>query len=460
MSSELAISARSLTKAYHIYAHPQDRLKQMLWRGHRTFYREFIAVRDVDLDVYRGETVGVIGRNGSGKSTLLKMLCRTLEPTAGELEVRGRVAPILALGAGFNPEFTGRENVLVNAAVLGISDAQLEARLDSIVAFADIGEFFDRVVKSYSSGMYSRLAFAVAIHTDPDILVVDEVLAVGDEAFTRKCFARIEELKAGGATILFVSHAINLIAELCDRVLVLEAGERLLTADPKTAISRYHELLYSPKSEYGQVVERIRALDRDPYGAGRAHPTAPAGDSTDGQAAEADEGEFEPALVPQSTVEYERRGCRIEGPRILDSRGRQVNVLRAGRTYTYAYEVRFAEPAYRVRFGMMLKLVSGLELAGQASHPNGQAIDHVEAETVAHVRFEFRTQLTPGTYFLNAGVLGFVDGGEHYLHRVLDAAVFRIDPDEPSCVTGRVDLSTPARSEVRLTDATCYSGPE
>jgi len=193
--------------------------------------------------VRRGETVGLVGRNGSGKSTLLRMICGTLTPTSGSVTVAGRVAPILAIGTGFNPEFTGRENVLTNGAILGMSEAEIAARMDSIVAFADIGPFFDRPVKTYSSGMHARLAFAVAIHCEPEILVVDEILAVGDEAFTRKCFARMEHLKRSGCTVLFASHSPNLIVELCDRALLLEGGRIALEGSPSDVARAYVSML-------------------------------------------------------------------------------------------------------------------------------------------------------------------------------------------------------------------------
>lgn len=451
-SANRAIRIRDVTKAYHVYARPEDRLKQMLWPGHRRFYREFLAVRNVDLDVHQGETLGVVGRNGSGKSTLLKLISGTLQPTRGSVEVHGHVAPILTLGAGFDPEFTGRENVLVNAAVLGIPDREMGARMESIIEFADIGSFFDQPVKSYSSGMYSRLAFAVAINADPDLLVIDEVLAVGDEAFNRKCFARIDELKRAGSTILFASHSSQLIIELCDRAILMEAGSRLLTADPKTVVLRYQRLLHAPASERQAALEDIAALDTVLREGGSvpelAEPLPIAGTEISPEAEAT--GSFDPSLRSQSRVEYERKGARIENPRILDRDDRPVNVLHSGRVYHYAYEVLFDEPAFGVRFGMMLKLVTGFELGGQASHPWGEGFEYIEAGSRAHVRFPFRTQLVPGTYFVNAGVLGQLAGGEAYLHRILDAVAFRVDHEETARITGRVDLSAAKAAEIRL----------
>ena len=224
MSSDWAIQARNLGKAYQIFKKPEDRLKQMLWRGRRQFYEEFWALQDVDLNILRGETMGVIGRNGSGKSTLLQLVCGTLIPTCGSLAVNGRVAAILELGAGFNPEFTGKENVYLAASVLGLTADQIDDRYQSIINFAGIGDFINQPVKIYSSGMYARVAFAVVAHVDPDILIIDEILAVGDAAFTQKCMRFLHRYRDNG-TLLFVSHDTAAVTRLCDRVLWLENGE-------------------------------------------------------------------------------------------------------------------------------------------------------------------------------------------------------------------------------------------
>ena len=223
MSSEPVIDARGLGKAYPIYRRPEDRLKQLLWGHRRRFYEEFWAVQGVDLKVGRGETVGIIGRNGSGKSTLLQMICGTLRPSAGEVHVRGRVAAMLELGSGFNPEFTGRENVHLGAAVLGLSREEIEARFEAIAAFADIGTFMDQPLKHYSSGMHARLAFALCANVDADVLIVDEVLSVGDAAFQQKCMRYLNRFRLHG-TMLFVSHDSGAIMRLCDRALWLDQG--------------------------------------------------------------------------------------------------------------------------------------------------------------------------------------------------------------------------------------------
>ncbi len=233
-SQTLAIEARGVGKRFSLFAQPSDRLKQLLWGRYKQYSRDFWALQDVNFDIRRGEVVGLVGRNGAGKSTLLQMVCGTLAPTHGTLAVRGRVAALLELGAGFSPDFSGLENVYMNAAILGMGRAQVDERLDSILAFADIGQFIHQPVKTYSSGMFVRLAFAVATSVDPDILVIDEALSVGDGAFARKSFDRIMAMKDRGATILFCSHSMYHVQALCSRALWLEGGRmRMWDEAPK-----------------------------------------------------------------------------------------------------------------------------------------------------------------------------------------------------------------------------------
>jgi len=251
MSSEIVIKVENLSKCYQIYPKPQDRLKQSLFPrlqrllGQRPnqYYREFWALRDVSFEVKRGETVGIIGRNGSGKSTLLQLICGTLTATSGSLQTSGRVAALLELGAGFNPEFSGRENVYMNASILGLTKEAIDARFDDIAAFADIGEFIEQPVKSYSSGMYVRLAFAVIAHVDADILVIDEALAVGDAFFTQKCMRFIRRFMETG-TVLFVSHDTAAVINLCQKAVWLDRGRSVFQGTPKEAAERYLAAMY------------------------------------------------------------------------------------------------------------------------------------------------------------------------------------------------------------------------
>lgn len=245
-SSDTIIRVRDLDKCYHIYNSPRDRLLQMLWRGRRQLYREFWALRGVNLEVKKGETVGIIGRNGSGKSTLLQVICDTLSPTNGLVETKGRVAALLELGSGFNPEFSGRENVYLNASVLGLERQQIDERFADIAAFADIGDFIEQPVKTYSSGMTVRLAFAVIAHVDADLLVIDEALAVGDAAFSRKCMAFLRRFMETG-TVLFVSHDTAAIRGLCNRAIWLQNGVVMGDGRPKEISEAYLQSLYAEK---------------------------------------------------------------------------------------------------------------------------------------------------------------------------------------------------------------------
>ncbi len=239
MSSKPAITIKSLSKCYQLYAQPSDRLKQFLWRGKRQYYREFWALRDISFEIMPGEVLGIIGRNGAGKSTLLQLLCGTLTPTSGNIEVRGRISALLELGSGFNPEFTGRENVYMSAAILGLTKQEIGKRFEEIVEFSGIRDFIDQPVKTYSSGMYVRLAFSVATSVDPDILVIDEALSVGDGEFARKSFDRIRSMKEKGKTILFCSHSLYQVEAFCDRVLWLDHGNIKLFGEPQVVVQRY-----------------------------------------------------------------------------------------------------------------------------------------------------------------------------------------------------------------------------
>lgn len=436
MSSSAAIVVSGLSKCFHIYDTPRDRLLQMLFRGRRQYFREFWALRDISFSVGVGETIGVVGRNGSGKSTLLQMICGTLNPTGGEMQTSGRIAALLELGSGFNPEFSGRENVYMNAAVLGLSRAETEARFADIEAFAEIGEFIDQPVKTYSSGMMVRLAFAVSINVDANILIIDEALAVGDEVFQRKCYGRIESLKKRGVTILFVSHSASAVIEFCDRALLIDNGELLLNDTPKRVISAYQRLIYAPDDKR----KALRAALAGPGGLSDAIIASEEGESAEARELSVnDDSElFDPHLKPSSTVSYESHGAFIEAPAIYTLDGKRANCLVRGRSYLYRYRVRFDRGASNVRFGMMIKTMSGYELGGAASAAGGNGILHVSAGEVLDVSFRFACSLNTGTYFLNAGVTGASAEQETFLHRVLDACLFKVLPSESDSATGSI----------------------
>lgn len=277
--SASAIHAVGLSKCYQLYNHPRDRLKQFLWRGRRTFFRELWALQNIDLTVTHGEVVGIVGQNGSGKSTLLQLICGTLTPTSGELHVNGRIAALLELGAGFNPEFTGRENIYMSAAILGLSSTEIEDRLEHIIEFSGIRDFIDQPVKTYSSGMFVRLAFSVSINVDPEILVIDEALSVGDGAFSRKSFDRIMQLRDSGKTILFCSHSMFQVEALCSRVIWLDRGKMIADGDAAKVVADYQIFLdKSALAKNGETAsatslpaETPQSGELSPFAAGHAH---------------------------------------------------------------------------------------------------------------------------------------------------------------------------------------------
>lgn len=444
MSSEVAISLDDVGKCYPVFAAPADRLKQMVMPRLRraigasqvSYYREYWALRNVSCEIRRGEQVGILGRNGAGKSTLLQIVCGTLGATTGVASVEGRVAALLELGAGFNPEFTGRENVELNSTLLGMTSTEIADRFDDILAFADIGEFIDQPVKTYSSGMYMRLAFSVAIHTEPDILVVDEALAVGDEAFQRKCLARIARIRDRGGTILFVSHSAGMVTETCDRAMLLDGGRLLAIGKARSVVGAYQKLLFARPDQAGEIREDLQQQIGTPDD---DLPVQTHAAETTEDAAQ-DDAHFDPALTSSAEVAYARRGVRILDPELVTEDGRRVNVLTQGREYIYRYRAVFEHDAVGVRCGMMIRSKGGVEIAGSVSAPEGAGLPHVAAGKTLDVRFRLPCDLLPSTYFLNAGVVALEGEEEVYLDRRVDVLAFRVQSAGRNTATGYVDL--------------------
>ena len=454
-SNEFAIRVEGLSKCYHIYNQPQDRLKQSIiprlqaltGRAPKTYFHEFWALQEVSFEVKKGETVGIIGRNGSGKSTLLQLICGTLTPTRGLVRTNGRVAALLELGSGFNPEFTGRENVYLNGAVLGLSRDEIDARFEDIAAFADIGEFIEQPVKMYSSGMFVRLAFAINVMSQPDIMIVDEALAVGDEKFQRKCFARLEELKNYGTCILFVSHSVSQITEICDWTLLLEHGERLMYGPPSRVVNAYQKLIYAPPAQQAGLVKEYKDLDQSSASteiAGLESNIAvisPEADTSVRQKIVTPETElFDPGLVPDSRVIYPVQGAEIHSIRIVDINGQNVNLLSFGRKYRFEVSGKFLADRERIYFGLHIRTISGLIVTGQRYPEEGKYLNKVHAEDYFSITYGFRMVLSPDTYFSGGGIWSLDE--PHCLHRILDAIMFRVLPGQKSNFLGYVDAST------------------
>jgi len=450
-SSEIAIRVSHVSKHYAMFAKPEDRLKQMVMprlqrlarRPLRRYFTDFAAVNDVSFEVKRGETVGIIGRNGSGKSTTLQMVCGTLQPTSGAIEVNGRIAALLELGAGFNPEFTGRENVYLNAAILGLSRSETDERFDDIARFADIGIFIDQPVKTYSSGMYVRLAFAVAINVDPDILVVDEALSVGDEAFQRKCFARIEDIRDKGGTILFVTHGAQTIVQLCDRAMLFDRGELLLEGKPKTVVNQYHRYVNLSGPTADVVRAEIKGMEAVETAVGEV--TSAAGERTMQEPETEntpDEEWYDPSLSPHSRIEYESSDAKIRDVQILTLGGRRINVLQLGGRYVVSYRLAINSDTRKHAFGMQIKTVNGLVLAG-SNNLEAPSLGPLSAQEGDEfdVRFEFDCRVLPGVYVIDTGVMAMVHGEWRFIHRVVDALMFRVTERRGLLSTGHFDLN-------------------
>lgn len=435
--NEITVSLKNVSKCYKRYGHPVDRLKDLLLPN-QARADEFWALQDITLDIPRGETWGLVGRNGSGKSTLLQILVGTLTPTTGSVNVKGRISALLELGSGFNPEFTGRQNVFFNGKILGLSRQEIEEKFDNIAEFADIGDFIDQPVKTYSSGMFVRLAFAVATSVEPDILVVDEALAVGDEVFQRKCFARIEAIQKRGGTVLFVSHSASSIIELCNTAVLMDHGELLLQGTPKLIVSKYHKLIYAPEDKLATIRKEIKGLDPDQDNQKETEAVL--------KTVPVSEDHYDPNLVPKSTLSYVPRGAEIRSPHLKNQAGKRVNLITRNEKYIYSYQVHFTEAAYNVRFGMLIKTMSGVELGGGASHTPDNAIEVITPKTIMQVEFTFHCYLLPGVYFLNAGVVGSLEGQESYLHRCIDAAMFRVQAETDLLATTIVDFHIQAKT--------------
>ncbi len=391
-SEDVVVACEGLGKAYRMYAAPHDRLKQAIlprlrrlaWPGSRrtppTYFREFWALRDVSFEIRRGERVGIVGRNGSGKSTLLQLVCGTVSPTIGQVCTAGRISALLELGAGFNPEFTGAENVRLYASLLGLTPAQIEERFDAIAAFADIGPFIDQPVKAYSSGMYVRLAFAVAVHTDPEVLIVDEALAVGDFAFQAKCMRRMHRYLDAGGTLLYVSHDLGSVKSLCTRALYLQAGVLRDIGPAERVVERYLEDVHR---EEGLAVT----------------PVATAATVRTDEAATGDAGaleRFRAAVAPFRR--HASEACEFVSAEVLDARGSRVGVARWGETLAVRAGLHVHAPVDELVVALYVRDRLQIDLMGTNTQYEGCVLRGLQPGERVTLTFAFENWLHAGEY--------------------------------------------------------------
>lgn len=416
MSSETVISLRGIGKSFPLFDKPHQQLLHALAPKLRAG-RKFHALRDISFDIHRGEAIGIVGRNGSGKSTLLQIIAGILQPSCGEMIVSARIAALLELGAGFNPEFTGRENAQLNASLLGLDQRQIDERMDRILAFAEIGSHVEQQVKTYSSGMFMRLAFAVAVHTDPDVLIVDEALSVGDIYFQRKCFKRIEEMRQQGCTLLFVTHSVDSVLQLCERGVVLDRGRLVFDGDAQSAVKQY-----------------LRVVFGDNAAPEEAREVAVAGD------ADSEQDALQQFLDGGALDAFSRRpGYNRDETRIGDGRALTADYLVVGpqghgpivaAQAPFRILVRYYFPCAmdRLLFGVRICTVSGLVVYSSNTLVSEGRLYASEAGTVAVAEFDLRCSLLRGQYFVTVGVSQLdEDGFEiHAVDRRSDAFILTV----------------------------------
>lgn len=399
------IVVRNVSKKFRLFASSKERLLEALHPFRKRYHHEFWALHDVSFEVRRGEVVGILGRNGSGKSTLLQIICAVMQATNGEVWVDGRVSALLELGAGFNPEFTGRDNVILNGAIMGFSRKEMLRRLPEIEAFADIGEFFNQPVKTYSSGMFVRVAFAAAIHVDPDILVIDEALAVGDAKFQRKCLLQIEKIRTSGAAILFVSHSLETITSLCSRAIILENGDLIVDGEPKPVAEKYLSLLFSEtKAETPEAPAQEESL---PVAATQHAFLMP----ETGNSFLAD-SVFGGTDIPISLrFGYNRHEIRTTngGAAILDyvmmGNGRtDLTSIASGMALTIFVKVQFTEDVTQPIVGFDLKTDKGVTITGSNTYLSRALLRPACKGDLRVYQIEFNVPLNEGDYFVDLGV--------------------------------------------------------
>ena len=381
---------------YKLYDKPSDRLKEALGLTKKKLYKEHYALRDVNFDIQEGECVGIIGTNGSGKYTILKIITGVLTPTQGEVKVDGRISALLELGAGFNMEYSGLENVYLNGTMTGFSKEEIDARLDDILEFADIGDFIHQPVKTYSSGMFVRLAFAVAINIDPEILVVDEALSVGDVFFQAKCYHKFEEFKKQGKTILFVSHDLSSVSKYCDRVILLNKGVKLDEGSPKQMVDLYKQLLV------GQDPVKQQEADKEKKAAVQSEGT----------------GNFQ---ANPNMLEYGNRMAEIIHFEVLDDRGMLSNTIEKGTEFKIRMKVHFNEDIQEPIMAYTFKNIKGTEITGTNTMFEKAQVARSGAGDECTVTFTQNMDLQGGEYLLSFGCTGYKDGDFTVFHRLYDA---------------------------------------
>ena len=427
MAEDIAISVNDVSKMYKLYDNPMDRLKEYLGLSRKKKYKEHYALNHVSFQVHKGETVGIIGTNGSGKSTILKIITGVLSPTGGEVSVNGRISALLELGAGFNGEYSGLENVYLNGSMIGFSREEIDAKLQSILDFADIGEFIHQPVKTYSSGMFVRLAFAVAINIDPEILIVDEALSVGDVFFQAKCYRKFEEFKEMGKTILFVSHDLSSIGKYCDRVVLLNKGEKLAEGGAKEMVNLYRRVLVNQydDADLEEGAENAEAGQDGQLTDGTAGENVSKKEHAGGGRAMKDSLNLNPKVL-----EYGSKLGEIVDFAIRDDTGMITNVIEKGKEFSVQMKVRFQADVNDPIFAFTLKDLKGTEITGTNTMYEHTPVKPQKAGDVREITFKQIMPLEAGEYMLCLGCTGYKDGDFTVFHRLYDVCNLTVITDK------------------------------
>lgn len=412
MQKDIAVKLQNISKMYSLYDKPLDRLKEVLHPFKKEYHKDFYALKDINLEIRKGEVLGIVGINGAGKSTLLKIISGVMSQTTGRVNIHGRINAILELGSGLKPEMTGKENIKLNLQLNGIDQDQ-ERITQEVIDFADIGAHINQPIKTYSSGMKARLGFGIATSTDPDILIVDEVLAVGDVIFQRKCYARVEKLFKDGKTVIFVSHSAQSVIEFCSRAILLYDRKIILDDTPKKVTDYYQKLVFSKNTN--KVLNEIKNKKQD------ANLRAEIIQNN----IQVDNNFYLEGLKAKQ-IEYRNYDVDIYDVKIINDLGLQVNILEYGIKYYYQYKVKYNLSIEKISNGMQIKSKKGLTISATSLHQLENLIERVKENDIYQVSFEFTNRLLPGIYLTNAGV-SFLENEERiFLNRIIDAYCFEV----------------------------------
>ena len=440
---EKVIAIKDVTKTYKLYNKPSDRLRENFSITHKNYHRDHDALQGISLDVYKGECVGIIGTNGSGKSTLLKIVTGVVAPTSGTLEIKGKISALLELGAGFNQEYTGIENIYLNGTMVGFTKEEMDGKLQSIIDFADIGEFINQPVKTYSSGMFARLAFAVAINVDPDILIVDEALSVGDIFFQSKCYQKFMDLKEAGKTILFVSHDLGSIIKYCDRSLLIHHGKQIAVGKSSEIVDIYKKILVNQfdEKDVEKLLNKENPEENDNKENSEHEDAADEINETENLQTNELDGIWKNQMLNNSNaVTYGNGVADIIDYAIIDEKGKLNFSISKGSNFSIRMKIQFYQDVKQPIFAYTLKDVKGTEITGTNTMLEKQTIDQVKAGEIVTVNFDQNMCLQSGNYLLALGCTGFENGNFTVYSRLYDVCNLQVVSDHDT--VGYVDMGT------------------